>query len=270
MTKTCSCQVTACSSGNCGRKDKCSQGCGCVTCKKRLYERYNYHDICLCEFSVVINCNNFPIEGFILAFVDNYGNPILFDENESYMSVEILKCCNSQLVSCHNKCYYTYVEQEENCLPINPALWTFRYPTSAKLRLAFRLKPIYRTPMNLHINMFYGQGETPQCTLAPVISHAICEDQSRKCTKTPDCPGFVSWMVSLQECYYRHDCHEEPEEKKEPTHHYDKPQDHVYDYEHHNYAYDDKYEYHYKNDNTTAHHNDYDYGYNHGCNCGCK
>ena len=198
------------------------------------------------EFSVVINCSNLPIEGFILAFVDNYGNPILFDEAESYMSVEILKCPCTQLVACHNKCYYTYTEQEENCMPINPALWTFRYPTSATLRLAFRLKPVYRTPMNLHINMFYGQHEKPQCTLGPVVSHAICEDQSRKCTKTPDCPGFVSWMVELQECYYREDCysHDTPyEDVVNVDTDYTRPRDNVYDYEHHDYGYNYGYEY---------------------------
>lgn len=227
----------------------------------------------MCEFSVTINCDHFPIEGFILAFVDNYGNPILFDESESYMSVEILKCSCAQLVACHDKCYYTYVEQEENCMPINSALWTFRYPTSATLRLAFRLKPIYRTPMNLHINMFYGQHEKPQCTLGPVVSNAICEDQTRKCVKTPDCPGFVTWMVELQECYYQGDYNED-EHDREREHEsgdgtsgelssvYIAPHENVYEYEHHNYGYDYGYEYDYKYDD---HYNyDYSYGYSYG------
>lgn len=171
----------------------------CSTCNKPLYEINTYHDICLYDFSVVINNNKRGIEGFWLAFVDQCGHPVCFDDYETFMSIEVLDCCNSKLISCNDKTYYTYTEQANNCLPINPALWTYRYPTNARLRLSFRLCHRYTYPISLFVNVFYRQYKCPRPVLEPVINNAIQSDLYNHCVKDPYYPGYVTWMSCLRE-----------------------------------------------------------------------
>ena len=172
----------------------------CYSCTKPLYEIITYPHISIPCFNVIINTHNRRIEGFILNFVDDCGVPICFDNYESFMSVEILTECGPRLVSCENKIYYTYTEQSNNCMPINPALWTYRYPTSATLRLSFRLRHCYTRSLHLNINMFYGQNQCPHEKLGPVIDNAIRSDNQNHCVEDPCYPGYVSWMVSQREC----------------------------------------------------------------------
>jgi len=172
----------------------------CYTCTKPLYDIITYYDICIPCFNVAINTCNKRIEGFILTFVDECGFPICFDDCESYMSVEILTECGPRLVTCDNKIFYTYTEQHNNCMPLNTALWTLRYPTSATLLLSFRLKHCYMNRIRLNINMFYGQNKCPEEKLGPVVCNAIESDKYTPCVKDSCYPGYVGWMVSLKEC----------------------------------------------------------------------
>jgi len=171
----------------------------CHSCTKPLYEIITYPHICIPCFNVTINPCNRRIEGFILNFVDDCGVPICFDDYESFMSIEILTECGPRLVSCENKIYYTYTEQANNCMPINPALWTYQYPTSATLRLSFRLRHCYMRNIHLNINMFYGQNQCPHEKLGSVIDNAIRSDKCNHCVEDPCYPGYVSWMVSQRE-----------------------------------------------------------------------
>ena len=203
MTGNCSCnkkpnECSKCKPPQCTEYHKPEPVC--YTCTKPLYDIITYYDICIPCFNVAINTCNKRIEGFILTFVDECGFPICFDDCESYMSVEILTECGPRLVACDNKRFYTYTEQTNNCMPINTALWTFRYPTSATLLLSFRLKHCYMNRIRLNINMFYGQYKYPQKNLGIVVCNAIESDRYSPCVKDPCYPGYVGWMVSLQEC----------------------------------------------------------------------
>ena len=203
MTGQCSCskQRNDCNRCNPPPCEKCHKPEPpiCETCIKPLYEIITYPNICIPCFNVIINTDNRRIEGFILNFVDDCGQPICFNDYESFMSVEILTECGPRLVSCENKIYYTYTEQANNLMPINPALWTYRYPTSATLLLAFRLNHCYTSRIHLNINMFYGQNICPHETLGPVIDNAIMSDKRSHCVADPCYPGYVSWMVSQRE-----------------------------------------------------------------------
>ena len=201
MTDSCACKCKC----KC-KSSKCDNVCNspprdvvCYTCIKPLYETLTYPDICYPNFNVVINQCNRYIEGFLLTFLDTCGDPICFDDYESYMSIETLTGCGAHLVSCDNKIYYTYTEQAKNYMPINPALWTYHYPTTDALRLAFDLKKTQNQPTTLMIIMFYTQGKTPQHTLEPVINHAVHTDLSNQCVRDPYTPGHIAWMLNLVE-----------------------------------------------------------------------
>ncbi len=198
----CNCKCTC--KKKCDKPPHCSSKCPyiindyCNICKDR-YKIYDFR-VCSTTFHVVINCDRRAIEGFILAFVDCYNNPICFDDSTSYMSIETIECGDPTLISWNNKYYYTYEEQERNGMPANGALWTYHYPACETLRLSFRICPKYCYPeMRMFINLFYQQNDTYSTTLEPVIADAIRQDQSYKCTKTPCAPGYVSWMTSLEE-----------------------------------------------------------------------
>ena len=51
----------------------------CNTCVKPLYDIITYCNGKEKEFNVIINAKCMPIQGFILAFVDECANPIIFD-----------------------------------------------------------------------------------------------------------------------------------------------------------------------------------------------
>jgi hypothetical protein len=197
MTKQCSCKShTECTT--CKKTDH-PNPVECYTCSKPLYDIVTYYDICDPCFGVEINQKNKPIEGFFLTFVDECGYPICFDDYESYMSIELLNGYGCQLVSYNNKIYYTYTEQANNCMPINTALWTYHYPTSAALRLSFRLCHSYGRRIRLNINVFYAQNPTPSKVLEPVVNNAVRSDINQPCVPDPCYPGYVGWMVSLRE-----------------------------------------------------------------------
>ena len=60
----------------------------CETCVKPLYDIISYCNVREKEFNVVINSRYLPIQGFILAFVDECGNPIIFNNCNSFMKIE--------------------------------------------------------------------------------------------------------------------------------------------------------------------------------------
>lgn len=201
MTNQCSCKKchTDCNTCKHPTPEPEHKPTECFTCSKPLYDIVTYYDICEPCFGVEINTKNKHIEGFILTFVDEHGYPICFDDYESYMSIETLNGHGCQLVSCNNKIFYTYTEQANNCMPINPALWTYHYPTSAALRLSFRLSHCYGRRMRMNINLFYAQHPTPSRMLESVVNHAVQSDLVQPCVKEPCYPGYVGWMVSLRE-----------------------------------------------------------------------
>ena len=198
MTKQCSCTQPKPECHTC--KPKHPEPVVCYTCTKPLYDIITYYDICDPCFSVVINGCHKAIDGFILTFVDECGYPICFDDYESYMSVEVAETPCPDLISSDNKIYYTYTEQANNCMALNTALWTFRYPTTSTLKLSFQLSHCYAGRIRMCINMFYAQCKHPEPYLEPVIRNAIQSDISMACVKDPCYPGYVGWMMSLKEC----------------------------------------------------------------------
>jgi hypothetical protein len=182
----------------------------CETCTNMLYE-INTYDISLNEFNIVINnCRDY-IQGFILAFVDEHGQPIIFDNYETFMKIDSI-CQNpydycyqntpshwyNPLTPYYDKNYYTYTQQSINCMPLNTALWTYYINTREALALSFKLKHSHTGPIRLYINTFYTQKE-PQCALQPVICNAIYSDLYIGCVCNPWCPGYISWMTNLYE-----------------------------------------------------------------------
>ena len=66
----------------------------CETCDKPLYEIITFCNANEKEFNVIINTEYVPIQGFILAFVDECGNPVIFND------CNILSPCNIANPSC--------------------------------------------------------------------------------------------------------------------------------------------------------------------------
>ena len=193
----------------------------CETCVKPLYEIITYCNVKEKEFNVTINPDYLPIQGFILAFVDECGKPIIFNDCNSLMKIESITpypcydchgnpTCNyfyGQVCQFANKDYYTYTIQEHNCMPINPALWSYYINTKLPLRLTFKLDYNYTGNVFLYINMFYLQ-EHVECKLGPIIRNCIISDQEKHCVGNPMACGYVSWMTDLDEysCSYPYNC----------------------------------------------------------------
>lgn len=193
----------------------------CKTCVKPLYEIITYCNVKEKEFNVIINPDYLPIQGFILAFVDEHGKPIIFNNCNSLMKIESITpypchdyhgvpACNyyyGQVCPFANKDYYTYTIQEHNCMPINPALWSYYINIKVPLRLTFKLDYNYTGNVFLYINMFYLQ-EHCECKLGPIIRNCIISDQETHCVCNPLACGYISWMTDLEECsgFYPSNC----------------------------------------------------------------
>jgi hypothetical protein len=179
---------------------------------KPLYDIISYCNVREKEFNVVINSRYLPIQGFILAFVDECGNPIIFNNCNSFMKIESItpypdyNCYYypprynyyyNEVCPFSNKNYYTYTIQEYNCMPINPALWSYYININVPLKLSFKLDYNYTGNVFLYINMFFPQ----QCEykLGPIIRNCIISDQELHCVKNPFACGYISWMTDLQE-----------------------------------------------------------------------
>jgi hypothetical protein len=189
----------------------------CETCVKPLYDIITYCNVKEKEFNVIINTRYLPIQGFILAFVDEYGNPIIFDDYNSFMKIESITPypnTNSyeypptynyyyrEICPFSDKNYYTYTIQAYNCMPINPALWSYYININVPLKLSFKLDYNYTGNVFLYINMFFPQQHCAP-KLEPIISNCIRSDQELSCVYNPFACGYISWMTDLQE---RPDC----------------------------------------------------------------
>jgi hypothetical protein len=181
----------------------------CDTCVKPLYEIITYCNANEKEFNVIINTKCMPIQGFILAFVDECCNPIIFDNYNSFMKIESITSypiCQypstynyyGEICPFANKDYYTYTMQEYNCMPINPALWTYYVNVDVPLKLSFKLNYNYTRNVFLYINMFFPQ-EHCEFKLEPIIRNCIISDQKLNCVQNPFWCGYISWMTDLQE-----------------------------------------------------------------------
>ena len=185
----------------------------CETCVKPLYDIITYSNVKEKEFNVIINSKYLPIQGFILAFVDECGKPVSFNDCNSLMKIESITpypCDNNQYPPTYNyyyreicpfanKNYYTYTIQEYNCMPINPALWAYYINIDVPLKLSFKLDYNYTGNVFLYINMFFPQ-EHCALKLGPIIGNCIRSDQQLSCVYNPFACGYISWMTDLQEC----------------------------------------------------------------------
>jgi hypothetical protein len=194
---------------------RCPKPPPCQECVKPLYEIITYCDVKEKEFNIIINPNYLPIQGFILAFVDECGVPIIFNDCNSFMKIESITPYPRE--NCHyaptydyyygevcpfaNKYYYTYTMQEYNCMPINPALWSYYININVPLKLSFKLDHNYTGNVFLYINMFYPQ-EHCVSKLEPIIHNCIKSDQELHCVYNPFACGYISWMTDLQEPIY--------------------------------------------------------------------
>lgn len=189
----------------------------CETCVKPLYDIITYCNVKEKEFNVIINTRYLPIQGFILAFVDECGNPIIFDDYNSFMKIESITPypnTNSyeypptynyyyrEICPFSDKNYYTYTIQAYNCMPINPALWSYYININVPLKLSFKLDYNYTGNVFLYINMFFPQQHCAP-KLEPIIRNCIRSDQELSCVYNPFACGYISWMTGLQE---RPDC----------------------------------------------------------------
>lgn len=195
----------------------------CSTCTKPLYEIISFCNVKEKEFNVIINTRYLPIQGFILAFVDECGNPIIFDDYNSFMKIESITPYPNTDYHCHNpptynyyyrevcpfsdKNYFTYTLQTYNCMPINPALWSYYINTKVPLKLSFKLNYNYTGNVFLYINMFFPQEHCVLPKLEPIISNCIESDQQLTCVRDPFACGYISWMTNLQEMYYSEEDH---------------------------------------------------------------
>jgi hypothetical protein len=182
---------------------------------KPLYEIVTYSNANEKEFNVIINSRYLRIQGFILAFVDECCNPIIFDNCNSLMKIESITPYPREDCHCSptydyyygeicpfaNKNYYTYTMQDYNCMPINPALWTYYINVDVPLKLSFKLNYNYTGNVFLYVNMFFPQ-EHCETKLEPIIRNCIISDQQLNCVKTPFWCGYISWMTDLQENPY--------------------------------------------------------------------
>ncbi len=186
----------------------------CTTCVKPLYEIITCCSVNEKEFNVIINPRYLHILGFILAFVDEYGKPIIFNDCNSLMKIESITPypCNDyhhdpaynyyygEICPFANKNYYTYTMQEYNCMPINPALLSYYININVPLRLTFKLDYNYTGNVFLYINMFFPQ-EHCEVKLGPIIRNCIKSDQELHCVYDPLACGYISWMTDLEECH---------------------------------------------------------------------
>ena len=189
----------------------------CETCDKPLYEIITFCNANEKEFNVIINSKYLRIQGFVLAFVDECRNPIIFDDCNSLMKIESITpypnpypcqgppTCDyyREISPFANKDYYTYTIQEHNCMPINPALWSYYVNVDVPLKLSFKLNYNYTGNVFMYINMFVAQ-EHCALKLEPIIRNCIKSDQELNCVKDPFWCGYISWMTDLEEmpCYY--------------------------------------------------------------------
>ena len=185
----------------------------CTTCVKPLYEIKTICNATEKEFNVIINSRYLPIQGFILAFVDECGKPIIFNNCNSFMKIESItpypdyNCYSypprymyyyNEICPFSDKNYYTYTIQEYNCMPINPALWSYYINIDVPLKLSFKLDYNYTGNVFLYINMFFLQQQY-EFKLEPIIRNCIISDQELHCVKNPFSCGYISWMTDLQE-----------------------------------------------------------------------
>ena len=185
----------------------------CETCVKPLYEIITYCNATQKEFNIVINSRYLPIQGFILAFVDEHGNPIIFNDCNSFMKIESITPYPDYNSYCYpprynyycgeicpfsDKNYYTYTIQDYNCMPINPALWSYYININVPLKLSFKLDYNYTGNVFLYVNMFLLQ-EPYEYKLEPIIRNCIRSDQELNCVRNPFACGYISWMTDLQE-----------------------------------------------------------------------
>jgi hypothetical protein len=181
----------------------------CATCVKPLYEIITYCNAREKEFNVIINTKCMPIQGFILTFVDECANPIIFDNYNSFMKIESITpypICQypstydyyREICPFSDKTYYSYTQQVYNCMPLNPALWAYYVNINTPLKLSFKLDYAYTKNVFLYINMFFPQGH-PACNLEQVIRNCIISDQKLSCVRNPFACGYISWMTDLQE-----------------------------------------------------------------------
>jgi len=184
------------------------------TCAQRLYDIYTYTYVAEKEFNITINARYLPIQGFILAFVDECGQPIIFDNCNSFMKIEAItpfpaeNCFQypptynyyiGEICPFADKNYYTYTIQEHNCMPLNTALWSYYINLNVPLKLSFKLNYNYTGGVFLYINMFYRQKQQCLYNLNEVIHNSIYSDQEDGCIENPYACGYVSWMTHLQE-----------------------------------------------------------------------
>lgn len=186
----------------------------CPSCVKPLYDIITYCNVTDKEFNVIINTRYTQIQGFILAFVDECGKPIIFDDYNSFMKIESItpypnpnsyeypptyNYYYSEICPFSDKNYYTYTMQAYNCMPINPALWTYAINTNVPLKLSFKLDYNYTGNVFMYINTFFPQHLCSDNKLEPVIRNCIRSDQELSCVRNPFACGYISWMTDLQE-----------------------------------------------------------------------
>jgi hypothetical protein len=124
---------------------------------KPLYDIITYCNVQEKEFSVIINNRYLPIQGFVLAFVDECGNPIIFDDYNSFMKIESItpypnvnSCVYPpsynyyyrEICPFSDKNYYTYTIQAYNCMPINPAAPVIPILIVPPIAQAYREQPL--------------------------------------------------------------------------------------------------------------------------------
>lgn len=185
----------------------------CATCVKPLYEIITFCNAAEKEFNIIINPRYLHIQGFVLAFVDETGSPIIFNNCNSFMKIEsitpypdysgsyyppVYKYYNNEICPFANKNYYTYTIQNYNCMPINPALWSYYININLPLNLSFKLDYNYTGNVFLYINMFFPQ-QNCEFKLGPIIRNCITSDQDLHCVTNPLACGYISWMTDLQE-----------------------------------------------------------------------
>jgi len=147
------------------------------------------------------------VQGFIVTFIDQCGQPVVFDDYNSFMKVEgiysypqcggYMNYFYNELIPNNNKIFYTYTVQGYNDIPLNTAFWACYLNADVPLQLTFNLTPKCEGPIRMVINMFYLQDQF-ECKLGPVIDKCICNDFG-PCVCCPYQMGYVSWMTTLRE-----------------------------------------------------------------------
>ncbi len=184
----------------------------CETCITKLYDIITYCDANEKEFNVIINQCYLPIQGFVLAFVDECGKPIIFNDCNSFMKIEsitpyptdcycyppVYNYYYNEICPFADKYYYTYTIQSYNCMAYNSALWSYYVNINVPLKLSFKLDYNYTGRVFMYINMFIMQ-KPIEYKLGPIISNSIYSDQHLGCVPNPFACGYISWMTNLHE-----------------------------------------------------------------------